>query len=63
MAHLTLNNRLITSSINNNYKFLFFGTILIIYFMWMDIALFVNLQRWSPPPIEVSSQKITTINK
>lgn len=62
MAHLTLNNRLITTSINNNYKFLFFGTILIIYFMWMDIALFVNLQRWSPPPIEVASQKITTIN-
>jgi len=30
--------------------------------MWMDIALFVNLQRWSPPSIEVASQKITTIN-
>ena len=31
--------------------------------MWMDIALFVNLQRWSPPPIEsTSAQKITTTN-
>ncbi len=63
MANLTINNRLITNSINNNYKFLFFGLILIIYFMWMDIALFVNLQRWSPPPIEnTSAQKITTSN-
>lgn len=59
MAHITLNNRLIQTSINNNYKFLFFGLILIIYFGWMDIALFVNLQRWSPPPIE---QKLTTLN-
>lgn len=60
MAHITINNRLITSSINNNYKFLFFGLILVIYFGWMDIALFVNLQRWSPPPIE--SRQETTSN-
>ncbi len=25
---------------------------LIFYFIWMDIALYVNLQRWSPPPIQ-----------
>ncbi|CAF0850335.1 unnamed protein product [Brachionus calyciflorus] len=45
---ISLNNNLIVSSLNNNYKFVFFGLILIIYFAWMDIALFINLQRWSP---------------
>lgn len=34
---------------------------LIIYFLWMDIALYVHLQRWSPPPIEKKSINTTTM--
>ena len=51
MPQISINNKYITSSINNNIKFIFFGVILISYFAWMDIALFVHLQKWSPPPI------------
>lgn len=49
MVLINLNNNLIVSSINNNYKFVFFGFLLIIYFAWMDIALFINLQAWTIP--------------
>lgn len=49
MPQISINNKYITSSISNNIKFIFFGVILISYFAWMDIALFVHLQRWSPP--------------
>lgn len=49
MVFISLNNNLIVSSINNNYKFVFFGLLLIIYFAWMDIALFINLQGWKIP--------------
>lgn len=49
MASLSFNNNVIVTSINNNYKFVFFGLILITYFAWMDIALFINLQRWTVP--------------
>lgn len=68
MAPINFNNKLIVSSINNNYKFLFFGLILIIYFAWMDIALFINLQKWSPPPLndlkqsESSNSKFSNLN-
>ena len=62
MRPLSINNRYISTSINNNAKFIFFGLILIIYFAWMDIALFVNLQRWSPPPILNTPSKITLTN-
>ena len=51
MPQISINNKYIASSINNNIKFIFFGIILITYFAWMDIALFVHLQKWSPPPI------------
>jgi len=33
----------------NNLKIMFFVSLLLIYFAWMDIALYINLQRWSPP--------------
>lgn len=33
---------------SNNIK-LVFATIVLIYFAWMDIALYMNLQRWMPP--------------
>ena len=62
MALLAINNRLLNASINNNHKFLFIGLIFIIYFIWMDIALFVNLQRWTPPPIQPSSSITSSIN-
>lgn len=51
MLPIKINNKYLTISINNNYRLLFFGIILISYFAWMDIGLFVHLQRWSPPPI------------
>ena len=35
-------------------KFYFFGFIIIFYFFWMDVALFVNLQNFSPPSIETN---------
>ena len=50
----------VSGTISNGNKILFFGLILIIYFIWMDIALFVNLQRFSPPPIE--TEKIISNN-
>ncbi len=59
---LSINSYLI-SSVNNNYKFIFFGLILISYFAWMDIGLFIHLQRYQPPPITNSPSKISlTLN-
>ena len=55
MALLAINHRLLNATIHNNQKFIFIGLIFILYFIWMDIALFVNLQRWSPPPISTST--------
>lgn len=49
MLPIAINNKYLITSINNNYKFIFLLLILIFYFAWMDIALFINLQRWSPP--------------
>lgn len=60
MPQITINNKYIASSINNNLKFIFFGLILIIYFGWMDIALFFHLQRWSPPPIDKPTSTINS---
>ena len=34
---------------SRNKKVILFCAIIIIYFIWMDIALFFNLQSWSPP--------------
>jgi hypothetical protein len=53
MVQIAINNKLLNTSIN--HKIIFFGLILIIYYVWMDIALFVHLQRWSPPPMHTSS--------
>ena len=63
MPQLITTNRMITNSIHNNYKFIFFGLILIIYFIWMDIALFVNLQRWQPPEIENAPNSATSSSR
>lgn len=49
------------SSQNPYFKLILLGVLcLLIYFIWMDIALFVNLQRWSPPPIESSAYRTST---
>ena len=61
MALLAINHRLLNATIHNNQKFLFFGLIFILYFIWMDIALFVNLQRWSPPPISTSTSSASIL--
>lgn len=47
-----IHNKSGISSRSPYYKLFLFGlACLVIYFIWMDIALFVNLQRWQPPPI------------
>lgn len=51
MPPISINNKYLITSLNNNYKFIFFGLILITYFAWMDIALFYHIQKWSPAPI------------
>lgn len=49
------------SSQSPYFKLILLGVLcLFIYFIWMDIALFVNLQRWSPPPIESTSTSLRT---
>jgi hypothetical protein len=41
------------SAQNPYFKLILLGVLcLFIYFIWMDIALYVNLQRWSPPALE-----------
>ena len=52
----------VSGSISNGNKILFLGLILLFYFIWMDIALFVNLQRFSPPPIETPTEKFLLNN-
>lgn len=44
-----------------HYKTLLWPVIifLVIYFIWMDIALYVHLQQWSPP--EIITNKTTTV--
>jgi hypothetical protein len=49
MRQISINNKYITTSIGQNIKFIFFAICLISYFAWMDIALFVHLQRWQIP--------------
>ena len=61
MPPITLNNKLLSTPINSNYKFVFFF-VLICYFIWMDIALFINLQRWHHPSIIETPSKITLIS-
>ncbi len=63
MPQISINNKYLTSSINNNIKFIFFGIILIVYFLWMDIALFVHLQKWSPPPLRTEIAQPLNVNK
>ena len=46
MPNLIIKSKYLINSLN--YKFLFVISILIIYFTWMDIALFFNLQKWTP---------------
>ena len=48
---ISINNKYIASSISNNVKFIFFALVLIIYFAWMDIALFMHVQHWTIPPM------------
>lgn len=60
MLPIKINNKYLAISINRNYKFAFFGLILIIYFAWMDIGLFVHLQRWSPP--DITKNKNSNLN-
>jgi hypothetical protein len=62
MLPIKINNKYLTISINNNYKLLFFGIIMITYFAWMDIGLFVHLQRWSPPPITKANSNDANID-
>jgi hypothetical protein len=50
-AKISFNNNCIASSISNNVKFIFCGILIVIYFAWMDIALFLHVQRWNIPPI------------
>ena len=50
-AKISINNKYIADSINNNVKFIFCGLVITIYFAWMDIALFLHVQRWNMPPI------------
>jgi hypothetical protein len=42
---------------SRNIKVIFFCAVILIYFVWMDIALFFNLQRWSPP---LDASKLTS---
>lgn len=49
------NIHLTHSFARSNHIKLVFATIVIIYFAWMDIALYMNLQRWTPPPPPSSS--------
>ena len=46
MPSLIITSKYFINSLN--FKILFLLSILIIYFTWMDIALFVNLQKWTP---------------
>jgi hypothetical protein len=48
MPHLSLNNKWIVASLNNNMKFAAYLLLLIIYYGWMDIGLYVHLQHWNP---------------
>jgi hypothetical protein len=50
MPPITLNNKYIVTSINNNYKFVFVCIILVSYFAWMDISLFMHLQNYDNTP-------------
>lgn len=61
MRQISINNKYITASIGNNIKFIFFAICLLSYFAWMDIALFVHLQRWSPPPLPPTGPNQTII--
>ncbi len=52
---MTFNNNkfvMLSTSISNNQKFLLFCLVLIFYFLWMDIGLFLNLQKWLPQSVE-----------
>lgn len=62
---MTLYHRKLTgiSPQNPYFKLLCIGFVcLIFYFIWMDIALYVNLQRWTPPAQTIEHQN-KTINE
>jgi hypothetical protein len=57
-AKLVVNTDYIASSISNNVKFIFCGLVLVIYFGWMDIALFLHVQRWNIPPLRIEEPSL-----
>lgn len=46
MPNLILNSKYIGNMCN--YKYLIILSILLVYFLWMDIQLFINVQKWVP---------------
>lgn len=45
----------------SNPKMIFFASIVLIYFAWMDIALYINLQRWTPPLSQYEANNVEMV--